>query len=195
VVRREIRARTSAPTAANPDCGYTPASTVSIYRPQFSCVNPTDAATDPTQYQIQDINLTTGQASQLNLQAGGAMGINYHAGTHASTFEFGGQFRNEHKGQDAYSPTYDQNEISAPPPLPTMSPFLSNFTNPHYYGGKLLPAAGDKLYSTYQLSGRKSYGFATGRANFPCEWNAFQQTVKTAIDPAFVKYRESGRGF
>ncbi len=139
-------------TAANPDCGYTPALTVSIYRPQFSCVNPTDAATDPTQYQIQDINLTSGQASQLNLQAGAAMGINYHAGTHASTFEFGGQFRNEHKGQDAYSPTYDQNEISGtPPPLPTMSPFLSNFTNPHYYGGSyyLPPVTNFTLLTNY----------------------------------------------
>ncbi len=139
-------------TPANPDCGYTPASTVSIYRPQFSCVNPSDAATDPSQYQIEDINLTTGQASQLNLQAGGAMGINYHAGTHASTFEFGGQFRNEHKGQDAYSPTYDQNEISGtPPPLPTMTPFLSNFTNPHYYGGSyyLPPVTNFTLLTNY----------------------------------------------
>jgi hypothetical protein len=57
------------------------------------------------------------------------MGINYHLGTHASTFEFGGQFRNEHKGQNAYSPTYDN---GATPP---MTQFLSSFTNPHFYGG------------------------------------------------------------
>jgi TonB-dependent receptor len=116
-------------TAANPDCAYSPATTVSIYRPQFTCVNPNDAATDPSQYTLSDINLTTGQATQLNLQAGGAMGINYHLGTHASTFEFGAQFRNEHKGQDAYSPTYDNGDT------PPMTQFLSSFTNPHYYGG------------------------------------------------------------
>jgi hypothetical protein len=30
-------------------------------------------------------------------------------------------------------------------------------------------------------------GCSAGRANFPCDWKAFQQTLKTAIDPAFVK--------
>ena len=120
-------------TAANPDCAYSPSTTVSTYRPQFTCVNPNDAATDPTQYQLQDINLTSGQATQLNLQASGSMGINYHLGTHASTFEFGGQFRNEHKGQDAYSPTYDNN--ANPSALPFESQFLSSYTNPHFYGG------------------------------------------------------------
>jgi TonB-dependent receptor len=123
-------------TAANPDCAYSPSTTVSIYRPQFSCDNPTNAATDPTQIQLQDINLTSGQASQLNLQAGASMGINYHLGTHASAFEFGGQFRNEHKGQNALSPTYDQAQLTGNvPPLPFASQFLSNFTNPRFYGG------------------------------------------------------------
>jgi TonB-dependent receptor len=123
-------------TAANPDCAYSPSTTVSIYRPQFTCDSPGDAATDPTQIQLQDINLTTGQATQLNLQAGASMGLNYHLGTHASTFEFGGQFRNEHKGQDAYSPTYDQAELTGNPPAPPLeSQFLSSFTNSRFYGG------------------------------------------------------------
>ena len=123
-------------TAANPDCAYSPSTTISIYRPQFTCVNPHDAATDPTQYVLDDINLTSGQASQLNLQAGASMGINYHLGTHASSFEFGGQFRNEHKGQNALSPTYDQAQLTGNvPPLPFESQFLSDFTNPRFYGG------------------------------------------------------------
>ena len=123
-------------TAANPDCAYTPSTTVSIYRPQFTCDNPNDAATDPTQIVLDDINLTTGQATQLNLQAGASMGINYHFGTHASTLEFGGQFRNEHKGQDALSPTYDQAELTGTPsPLPDESQFLSSYRNPRFYGG------------------------------------------------------------
>src|SRR6202021_1328280 len=116
-------------TAANPDCAYTPSTSVSIYRPQFNCDNPNDAATDPTQIVLDDINLTTGQATQLNLQAGASMGINYHFGAHASTLEFGGQFRNEHKGQDAYSPEYDSNNGTA------MTAYLSSFTNPKFYGG------------------------------------------------------------
>ncbi len=132
-------------TAANPDCAYSPSTTVSIYRPQFTCDNPNDAATDPSQYALSDINLTTGQATQLNLQAGGAMGINYHLGTHASTFEFGAQFRNEHKGQAAYSPTYDNGDT------PPMTQFLSNFTNPHFYGGSyyLPPVTNWNLFTAY----------------------------------------------
>jgi TonB-dependent receptor len=132
-------------SAANPDCAYSPSTTVSIYRPQFTCDNPSDAATDPSQYQLSDINLTTGQATQLNLQASGAMGINYHLGTHASTIEFGAQFRNEHKGQDAYSPTYDNGDT------PPMTQFLSNFTNPHFYGGSyyLPPVTNWNLFTAY----------------------------------------------
>ncbi len=111
-------------------CSYSATATVSQYRPQFrGCAAPGMSIYDPTQYALQDINTTSGDATQLNLQAGAAMGINYHLGPHASTLEFGGQFRNEHKGQDAYSPTFDNGAT------PLMTQFLSNFTNPHFYGG------------------------------------------------------------
>jgi TonB-dependent receptor len=142
-------------TAANPDCAYSPSSTVSIYRPQFTCINPNDAATDPTQYQLDDINLTTGQASQLNLQAGASAGFDYHLGAHASTFEFGGQLRNEHKGQDAYSPTYDNNPN--PGILPFESQFLSSYVNPHYYSGSYyLPRVTDFALITAYLAANPS---------------------------------------
>ena len=111
-------------------CSYSATATVSQYRPQFrGCATPGMSIYDPTQYALQDINTTSGDATQLNLQAGAVMGINYHLGPHASTLEFGGQFRNEHKGQDAYSPTFDNGAT------PLMTQFLSNFTNPHFYGG------------------------------------------------------------
>ncbi len=111
-------------------CSYSAAATISKYRPQFTgCTTPGASIYDPTQYALQDINTTTGQATQLNLQASGAMGINYHLGEHTSIFEFGAQFRNEHKGQNAYSPTYDNGAT------PLMSQFLSSFTNPKFYGG------------------------------------------------------------
>jgi TonB-dependent receptor len=121
------------------DCQYSPSATKSIYRPQFPCGN--DPIYDPTQYTLKDINLTTGQSTQINLQANGAYGILYHLGTHASTLEFGGQFRNAHKGQFATSPTYDCQGVDSngnPIPcgtLPLMSQFTTSFTNPSYYGG------------------------------------------------------------
>lgn len=118
----------------------------SIYRPQFPCAA-NDPIFDPTQYYLNDANLTSGQSSQLNLQASGTIGLNYHLGGHASVFEFGAQIRNAHKGQYAFSPTYDcnpqtdeqVNDGTSPcgsnPSLPLMSQFTTSFTNPTYYGG------------------------------------------------------------
>ena len=113
--------------SAGKDCTYVPGP--SIYRPQYSCDVAGNAIFDPTQYSLETIDLTSGQATQLNLQAGASVGTNYHLGTHFSTFEFGGQFRNEHKGQDAYSPEYDSINGT------DMTPYLGTFTNPHFYGG------------------------------------------------------------
>jgi TonB-dependent receptor len=120
-------------------CAYDPAATISKYRPQYTgCTTPGASVYDPTQYQVSEIQLSTGQSVQLNLQASGAAGINYHLGTHASTLEFGGQVRNEHKGQDAYQPTYDCNAPTAnctASAAPLMTMFTTNFTNPSFYGG------------------------------------------------------------
>lgn len=114
-------------TKAGTDCDYFPGP--SEFRPQYTCDAAGNAIFDPSQYALDTIDLTFGQATQLNLQASGAMGINYHLGTHASTLEFGGQFRNEHKGQDAYQPEYDSNSGTA------MTQYLGTFTNPHFYSG------------------------------------------------------------
>lgn len=109
------------------DCEYSPGP--SQYRPQYSCDVAGNPILDPQQYKLDTIDLTFGQATQLNLQASASMGVNYHLGSHFSTIEFGGQFRNEHKGQDAYSPEYDSNDGTA------MSNYLGTFTNHHFYGG------------------------------------------------------------
>jgi TonB-dependent receptor len=113
-------------------CMYSYAATKSIYRPQFPCA-PGDPIYDPTQYALQNINLTTGQATQLNLQASGSVGFEYHLGSHASTLEFGALVRNAHKGQYAFQPTYDNFSDSATPPL--LSQFTTSFKDPSYYGG------------------------------------------------------------
>jgi TonB-dependent receptor len=115
--------------SAGKDCAYSAASTVSKFRPQYTCDTPDNPIFDPSQYSLSTIDLTSGQATQLNLQAGASAGLNYHLGTHASTLEFGGQFRNEHKGQDAYSPEYDSNNGTA------LSQYLGTFRNPKFYGG------------------------------------------------------------
>jgi TonB-dependent receptor len=115
--------------SATNDCTYNPAQPGTEFRPQFSCSVLGDPAVTLSNYKLSTIDLTFGQATQLNLQANGSYGRNYHLGSHASVFEIGGQFRNEHKGQDAYSPEYDSTLT------PLASSYLGTFSNPHFYGG------------------------------------------------------------
>ena len=104
-------------------------------RPQWSASCFGAPTYDPSQYTLTEYDGTTGETSQVNLQGAFSMGKNYNLGSHASTFEFGFKLRNAHKGQDAYSPTYDQVFIANPnnPPVSPMTNYLSGFTNPSYY--------------------------------------------------------------
>ncbi len=138
------------------NCNYIGGLNGDPYRPQWTpgCMtanttSPADNIYSLSNYTLDNINTTSGQATQLNLQEWGAMGFNYHVGTHSATLEFGGEFRNAHKGQDAYTPTYDYCPQADPgyPNAPICSAaadnatpvnsemFASGFQDPHYYGG------------------------------------------------------------
>ena len=140
------------------NCNYVGGLNGDPYRPQWtpSCMvpnttTPADNIYSLSNYTLDNINTSTGQATQLNLQEWGAMGFNYHFGTHSATLEFGGVFRNAHKGQDAYTPTYDYcPNPKADPGYPTNDPcnsantsatpvsseiFASGFQDPNYYDG------------------------------------------------------------
>jgi len=128
-----------------------------IHLPQFSstCTAPGTPFYDPTQWSLEDINTTTGSTSQVNLQGAISYATNYHIGSHFSTFEFGFKVRNAHKGQDAYTPVYDQTLFgtavnpNSPPAnctgsnqpncTPLMTQYLNGFTNQHYYFGAYGP--------------------------------------------------------
>ena len=104
-----------------------------IHEPKWSpsCFgNPTF---DPSQWVLQDINTTVGITSQINLQGAFSYARNYNLGSHSSTFEFGFKVRNAHKGQDAYSPTYDQSSFANPLVGPPMTQFLTGLSDPNYY--------------------------------------------------------------
>ena len=158
-------------TKAGQDCEYEPGP--SQYRPQYSCDVTGNPIFDPSQYALDTIDLTSGQASQLNLQASASMGINYHLGTHFSTLEFGGQFRNEHKGQDAYSPEYDSNNNTP------MSQYLGSFTNDHFYGG------------SYRLGPVTSFSAITGDlASNPSNFTLDEGTTHLQSDAANYNLQE-----
>jgi TonB-dependent receptor len=157
--------------SAGKDCAYAPGP--SEYRPQFTCDVAGNPIFDPTNYSLETIDLTSGQATQLNLQAGASMGINYHLGSHFSTFEFGFQIRNEHKGQDAYSPEYDSNNG------PTMTPYLGSFTNNHFYGG------------SYHLGPVTSFDLLTSDlANNPTAYTLDEGTTHLQSDPSNYNLQE-----
>ncbi|MFZ0815147.1 MAG: TonB-dependent receptor [Candidatus Sulfotelmatobacter sp.] len=118
-------------------CNYDQAATTNFHLPQFNsaCLASGSPIFDPSQYQLTEFDGTQGATSQVNLQGALSMAKNYHLGSHFSTFEFGFKMRNAHKGQDAYSPTYDQTFVPNPsnPPAALMSQYLSGFTNSNYY--------------------------------------------------------------
>ena len=139
------------------NCDYLGGLNGDPYRPQWSpnCMvpnsaSPADNLYSLSNYTLDNINTTTGQAVQLNLQEWGAMGFNYHAGKHSATLEFGGEFRNAHKGQNAETPTFDYcPNPKADPGYATSDPcsassypspvssemFAGGFQDPHYYDG------------------------------------------------------------
>jgi TonB-dependent receptor len=141
----------NAGTAANPvyvpqtgTCDYMPALTTDFHLPQWdpSCLAPGSQVLNPANYYLAEFDDTQGITSQVNLQAALSNARNYHLGSHFSTFEYGFKTRNAHKGQNAYSPTYDIANCvdSNGQLLPgfggcTMGNFLSGFTNSHYYFG------------------------------------------------------------
>jgi TonB-dependent receptor len=119
-----------------PICLNVPATNPNL--PQFSpaCTAPGTPFFNPANWNLKDVNLTSGNTSQVNLQGAVSYAKNYHMGKHNSTFELGFKVRNDLKGQNAYSPTYDQGLLGpTPPPTPPMSTpgYLSGFMNPNYY--------------------------------------------------------------
>ncbi len=109
-------------------CQFSPALTTRLYIPQWT-PNCFTEAYSPANYDLLNINTSYGQSPQLNLQFAGAIGKRYHIGSHLSTIEIGGKFRNAHKFDDSYTPTYAPNGS-----LP-MTMFLGTFRDNNYYSG------------------------------------------------------------
>ncbi|HKN74090.1 MAG TPA: TonB-dependent receptor, partial [Candidatus Acidoferrum sp.] len=109
-------------------CQFSPSLTTHVYLPQWtpSCFT---EAYSPANYDLADITTSFGKSPQLNLQFTAAYAKRYHVGSHLSTIEIGGKFRNAHKFDDSYTPEYTPNG-SIP-----MTQFLGAFQNNDYYSG------------------------------------------------------------
>jgi TonB-dependent receptor len=114
------------------NCQFSPAATTNFYEPQWTPVCYTEAH-NPSTLSLDQINAAAvGLTAQLNLQFTGAVAKNYHLGSHISTIEVGGKFRNEHKFDNSFTPSFsvDSGTILLP-----LNQFPSVLSNSNYYSG------------------------------------------------------------
>ncbi|NYF53444.1 TonB-dependent receptor [Tunturiibacter gelidoferens] len=89
---------------------------------------------DPTQYYYAGQRVDHYYNPEVDLGFGADLATNYTFFGHASSFEFGGRFRNVHKfaNEDV---TYTVPVAAANDPSLQMTNFLNGFKDPNYYGG------------------------------------------------------------
>jgi TonB-dependent receptor len=89
---------------------------------------------DPTQLFYAGQSVNNYYNPEVDLGFGASMATSYELAGHASTFEFGGRFRNVHKfanlNETFTVPTANAGDASL-----AMTNFLGGFTDPSYYGG------------------------------------------------------------
>src|SRR6266700_4377762 len=113
-------------------CQYDSAGTTSLYLPQWTPSCFTEAYTNQSNFPLKNMQTNHGLTAQLNLQAAGAVAKRYHLGSHLSTIEIGGKFRNAHKFANTFSDTFRPSGVGTPLLL---SDFTSKFSTSNYYGG------------------------------------------------------------
>src|SRR5438445_113804 len=126
---------------ATSSCQYDLANTKSLYLPQWTPSCFTEAYTNQSNFPLHRMQVNHGLTAQLNLQGSGAAAKRYHLGSHLSTIEIGGKFRNAHKFANTLTDNYFPSGTGTPLLL---SQFPSRLSNSNYYGGhyKLGPQAG-----------------------------------------------------
>src|SRR6516225_7346022 len=120
-------------------CVFDPAATITVFRPQWDNQCYAEAygppfgpasGGGPTTLLFNQLSYSHGKTAQLNLQGAGAFAKRYHLGSHLSTIEIGGKFRNAHKFDDSVNYTVTPNDDFGAVPL---SNFPNIFTNNNYY--------------------------------------------------------------
>jgi TonB-dependent receptor len=128
------------------NCQYDLANTTNIYNPQWTNACFTEAYTNQTTLPLTRMQVNHGLTAQLNLQFAGAMAKRYHIGSHLSSIEFGGKFRNAHKfantSQDTFTPTGTGANL-------TLADFPNSFTNTDYYQGAYKLGPNPKFSDVY----------------------------------------------
>ncbi len=92
---------------------------------------------DPTKYFYTGQQVQNFYNPEVDLGFGASLATSYTVAGHASTFEFGGRFRNEHKFVNQNTRNYvpDIAAGNGESPVLAMTNFLNDFHDPNYYGG------------------------------------------------------------
>ncbi len=125
-----------APQGANNPLNNIPFA-LDVSNPLEPHLNPTNGVNiyDPTKYSFVDKEVENTYLPEVDLGFGASLAIPYTIKGHASTFQFGGLFRNEHKFENQDTLWYAPLASAADPSL-LMSNFLNTtFADPNYYGG------------------------------------------------------------
>jgi TonB-dependent receptor len=117
---------------ATSSCQYDLANTKSLYVPQWTPACFTEAYTNQSNFPLHRMEISHGLTAQLNLQGSGAAAKRYHLGSHLSTIEIGGKFRNAHKFANTFTDDYSPSGTGTPLLL---SQFPNKLTNNNYYNG------------------------------------------------------------
>ncbi len=93
---------------------------------------------DPSKFFYSGQRVQNTYNPEVDLGFGASLSTPYTVAGHASTFEFGGRFRNMHKfvNQDTENYTPGAAAGNAEDPSLAMTNFLSDFSDPGYYGGE-----------------------------------------------------------
>lgn len=115
-------------TLPSSNCQFNQAATTDKFLPQWNqpCFSEIQ---NPANFTLSGINRDLGTAAQLNLQVGGSGAKQYHLGNRSAVFEYGGEFRNEHKYADTYVLSLTPNGTVG------MSQFPNRLINHNYYNG------------------------------------------------------------
>jgi TonB-dependent receptor len=113
-------------------CQYDLAGTKSLYLPQWTPACFTEAYTNQSNFPLHSVQVNHGLTAQLNLQGAGAAAKRYHLGSHLSTIEIGGKFRNAHKFANTFTDSFSPSGTGTPLLL---SQFPNKLTNNDYYSG------------------------------------------------------------
>lgn len=132
---------------ATSSCQYDLAGTTSRYLPQWTPACFAEAYTNQSNFPLHRMQTNHGLTAQLNLQGTAAVAKRYHLGSHLSTIEIGGKFRNNHKSANTFTDNYFPSGAGTPLLL---SQFSNSFSNSNYYSGAYKLGPNPNFFDIYK---------------------------------------------